>query len=126
MQFDPKELNEKDVYKLLIGFAEPRPIAWVSNISTDGIVNLAHFSFYNVAYRNSPMPCISIGPGVGVREGTEKDTLVNIRNQMEFVINVVSSYLGNEMQKTSGNFPSDVDEFSAKRVKKRPSKWNVS
>ncbi|MBD7965882.1 flavin reductase family protein [Fictibacillus norfolkensis] len=113
MQFDPKELNEKDVYKLLIGSVVPRPIAWVSTISTDGIVNLAPFSFFNVASRNPPMLCISIGPGVGEREGTEKDTLVNIRNQKEFVINVVPSYLGNEMQKTSENLPSDVDEFNA-------------
>ncbi|MED1863812.1 flavin reductase family protein [Fictibacillus nanhaiensis] len=113
MQFDPKELSEKDVYKLLIGSVVPRPIAWVSTISTEGVVNLAPFSFFNVASRNPPMLCISIGPGVGEREGTEKDTLVNIRNQKEFVINVVTSSLGNEMQKTSENLPSDVDEFEA-------------
>jgi flavin reductase (DIM6/NTAB) family NADH-FMN oxidoreductase RutF len=113
VQFDPKELTEKDVYKLLIGSVVPRPIAWVSTISTEGMVNLAPFSFFNVASRNPPMLCISIGPGVGEREGTEKDTLVNIRNQKEFVINVVPSSLGNEMQKTSENLPSNVDEFEA-------------
>jgi flavin reductase (DIM6/NTAB) family NADH-FMN oxidoreductase RutF len=113
VQFDPKELTEKDVYKLLIGSVVPRPIAWVSTISTEGVVNLAPFSFFNVASRNPPMLCISIGPGVGEREGTEKDTLVNIRNQKEFVINVVPSSLGNEMQKTSENLPSNVDEFEA-------------
>jgi flavin reductase (DIM6/NTAB) family NADH-FMN oxidoreductase RutF len=113
VQFDPKELTEKDVYKLLIGSVVPRPIAWVSTISTEGVVNLAPFSFFNVASRNPPMLCISIGPGVGEREGAEKDTLVNIRNQKEFVINVVPSSLGNEMQKTSENLPSDVDEFEA-------------
>jgi flavin reductase (DIM6/NTAB) family NADH-FMN oxidoreductase RutF len=113
VQFDPKELTEKDVYKLLIGSVVPRPIAWVSTISTEGVVNLAPFSFFNVASRNPPMLCISIGPGVGEREGTEKDTLVNIRNQKEFVINVVPSSLGNKMQKTSENLPSDVDEFEA-------------
>jgi len=113
VQFDPKELTEKDVYKLLIGSVVPRPIAWVSTISTEGVVNLAPFSFFNVASRNPPMLCISIGPGVGEREGTEKDTLVNIRNQKEFVINVVTSTLGNEMQKTSENLPSEVDEFEA-------------
>lgn len=133
MQFDPKDLTEKDVYKLLVGSVVPRPIAWVSTISTEGVVNLAPFSFFNVASRNPPMLCISIGPGVGEREGTEKDTLVNIRNQKEFVINVVTSTLGNEMQKTSENLPSDVDEFESaglttldstivkpKRVKKAP------
>jgi flavin reductase (DIM6/NTAB) family NADH-FMN oxidoreductase RutF len=113
VQFNPKELTEKDVYKLLVGSVVPRPIAWVSTISTEGVVNLAPFSFFNVASRNPPMLCISIGPGVGEREGTEKDTLVNIRNQKEFVINVVTSTLGNEMQKTSENLPSNVDEFEA-------------
>nr|WP_276531377.1 flavin reductase family protein [Fictibacillus nanhaiensis] len=106
-------MAEKDVYKLLIGSVVPRPIAWVSTISTEGVVNLAPFSFFNVASRNPPMLCISIGPGVGEREGTEKDTLVNIRNQKEFVINVVPSSLGNEMQKTSENLPSNFDEFKA-------------
>ncbi|MBH0157294.1 flavin reductase family protein [Fictibacillus sp. 5RED26] len=113
MQFDPKELTEKDVYKLLVGSVVPRPIAWVSTISKEGVVNLAPYSFFNVASRNPPMLCISIGPGVGEREGTEKDTLVNIRNQKEFVINVVTSTLGNEMQKTSENLPSEVDEVEA-------------
>nr|WP_231619563.1 flavin reductase family protein [Fictibacillus sp. 5RED26] len=106
-------MTEKDVYKLLVGSVVPRPIAWVSTISKEGVVNLAPYSFFNVASRNPPMLCISIGPGVGEREGTEKDTLVNIRNQKEFVINVVTSTLGNEMQKTSENLPSEVDEVEA-------------
>nr|WP_285876818.1 flavin reductase family protein [Fictibacillus phosphorivorans] len=106
-------MTEKDVYKLLVGSVVPRPIAWVSTISTEGVVNLAPFSFFNVASRNPPMLCISIGPGVGEREGTEKDTLVNIRNQKQFVINVVPSSLGNAMHKTSENLPSEVDEFKA-------------
>ncbi|MFC3884809.1 flavin reductase family protein [Bacillus songklensis] len=113
MQFDPTQLSTKEVYKLLIGSVVPRPIAWVSTISEDGSLNLAPFSFFTVASRQPPMLCISIGPGVGEREGTEKDTLVNIRSQKEFVINVVPSYLGNEMQKSSENFPSAVNEFEA-------------
>jgi flavin reductase (DIM6/NTAB) family NADH-FMN oxidoreductase RutF len=113
LEFDPTQLEEKHVYKLLSGSVVPRPIAWVSTISESGDLNLAPFSFFTVASRNPPMLCISIGPGVGEREGTEKDTLVNIRSQKEFVINVVPMYLGNQMAKSAENLPSTVDEFEA-------------
>jgi flavin reductase (DIM6/NTAB) family NADH-FMN oxidoreductase RutF len=133
MDFNPTELSEKEVYKLLSGSVVPRPIAWVSTISETGDLNLAPFSFFTVASRNPPMLCISVGPGVGEREGTEKDTLVNIRSQKEFVINIVTVELGNPMQKSSENLPTEINEFqaagvtpidshivSAKRVKDAP------
>ncbi|MEH7125835.1 flavin reductase family protein [Bacillus sp. JJ1503] len=113
MEFDPSKLGNKEVYKLLTGAVVPRPIAWVSTTSEEGELNLAPFSFFTVASRNPPMLCISIGPGVGEREGTEKDTLVNIRSQKEFVINIVTTPLVNEMQKSSENLPSHVNEFEA-------------
>ncbi|MBG9447724.1 flavin reductase [Cytobacillus firmus] len=112
MEFTPSKLGEKDVYKLLTGSVVPRPIAWVSTVSEEGDLNLAPFSFFTVASRNPPMLCISIGPGVGDREGTEKDTLVNIRATKEFVINVVPAPLGNSMQKSAENLPSDANEFA--------------
>lgn len=111
MKFNPDDLSTKEMYKLLTGSVVPRPIAWVSTISEDGVHNLAPFSFFTVASRQPPMLCISIGPGVGEREGTEKDTLVNIRSSKEFVINIVSTPLGNEMQKSSENLPANINEF---------------
>ncbi|MGF2618117.1 flavin reductase family protein [Rossellomorea vietnamensis] len=111
MEFDPSQLEVKEVYKLLSGSVVPRPIAWVSTISEEDELNLAPFSFFTVASRNPPMLCISVGPGVGEREGTEKDTLVNIRSQKEYVINVVPVSLGNPMQKSAENLPSSTDEF---------------
>ncbi|MFC7062406.1 flavin reductase family protein [Halobacillus seohaensis] len=111
MKFDPSELETKNVYKLLSGSVVPRPIAWVSSISEEGIRNLAPFSFFTVASRQPPMLCISIGPGVGARSGTIKDTLENIRSQKEFVINIASTPLGNEVQKSSENFAEEMDEF---------------
>lgn len=113
MKFNPSQISDKDVYKLLTGSVVPRPIAWVSTISENGILNLAPFSFFTVASRKPPMLCISVGPGVGEREGTEKDTLVNIRSQGEFVINIVPSSLGNEMHTSSKNYPDSVNEFEA-------------
>ncbi|SDJ26784.1 flavin reductase family protein [Salimicrobium halophilum] len=113
MKFNPENMETKSVYKLLTGAVVPRPIAWVSTISEEGVLNLSPFSFFTVASRQPPMLAISIGPGVGEREGTVKDTLENIKSGQEFVINVVPSALGNQMQKTSENLPPDVNEFSA-------------
>ena len=111
MDLTPSDLHAKDIYKLLTGSVVPRPIAWVSTMGEDGGLNLAPFSFFTVASIKPAILAISIGPGTGERLGTEKDTLVNIRSQNEFVINVVSSSLGNEMQKSAEDVPSDVDEF---------------
>ncbi|PPA69026.1 flavin reductase family protein [Jeotgalibacillus proteolyticus] len=111
MKFNPAQLEPKQVYKLLSGSVVPRPIAWVSTISKDETLNLSPFSFFTVASRQPPMLCISIGPGVGEREGTIKDTLTNIQNQKEFVINIVPTFLGNEMQQSAENVPSNVNEF---------------
>jgi flavin reductase (DIM6/NTAB) family NADH-FMN oxidoreductase RutF len=111
MIIDPSTLTTKDTYKLLIGSVVPRPIAWVSSINEEGTYNLAPFSFFTVASRQPPTLCISIGPGVGEREGTIKDTLMNIRTVKEFVINIVSFPLSNSMQKSSESFQPGVDEF---------------
>ncbi|MGG1686792.1 flavin reductase family protein [Pseudalkalibacillus sp. NRS-1564] len=111
MDVTPSDLKTKDIYKLLTGSVVPRPIAWVSTVSEDGVHNLAPFSFFTVASIRPTILAISIGPGTGEREGTDKDTLANIRSQQEFVINVVSSSLGNEMQKSAENVPAEVDEF---------------
>lgn len=112
MDVDLRTLETKNAYKLLTGSVVPRPIAWVSTIDEEGIFNLAPFSFFTVASRQPPMLCISIGPGVEKREGTLKDTLVNIQNAKEFVINIVPSRLGNAMQKSSENVEREVDEFA--------------
>lgn len=74
------------MYKLMIGSVVPRPIAWVSSKSKEGILNLAPFSFFTIASRTPPTLLLSIGPGVGERAGTIKDTLTNICEVGEFVI----------------------------------------
>ncbi|WP_350493463.1 flavin reductase family protein [Rossellomorea marisflavi] len=72
IEFNPSQLHDNQMYKLLSGSVVPRPIAWVSTISEAGGLNLAPFSFFTVASRNPPMLCFSIGPGVGERTGTER------------------------------------------------------
>ncbi|SDI00904.1 flavin reductase family protein [Alteribacillus bidgolensis] len=99
--FNPGELETQQMYKILIGSVVPRPIAWVSSKSKDGVLNLAPFSFFTVASRQPPTLAVSIGPGVQEREGTIKDTLTNIRETEEYVINVVPEALGNAMHESS-------------------------
>lgn len=112
MIIDPTKQTSKENYKLLIGSVLPRPIAWVSSVSSAGELNLAPFSFFTVASRNPPMLIFSIGEGVEERAGTVKDTLKNIREREEFVVNIVSAALANEMAKTGEHVAPDVDEFA--------------
>lgn len=110
MIIDPAELDTTSVYKLLVGAVVPRPIAWVSSRSRDGILNLAPYSFFNVASREPPMLVISIGPRTG-GEDYPKDTLTNLRDSQEFVVNIVSLTLANAMHESAINYPPEVDEF---------------
>ncbi|MDH5184498.1 MAG: flavin reductase family protein [Gammaproteobacteria bacterium] len=110
MIIDPNDIDTHSVYKLLAGSVVPRPIAWVSSRSHDGVLNLAPFSFFTVASREPPMLAISIGPRTG-GEDYAKDTLTNLRESQEFVINIVSLSLANAMHETAINHPPEVDEF---------------
>ena len=110
MIIDPSEIDTHSVYKLLAGSVVPRPIAWVSSSSKEGDLNLAPFSFFTVASREPPMLAISIGPRTG-GEDYAKDTLTNLRETQEFVINMVSVSLANAMNETAINHSPDVDEF---------------
>jgi flavin reductase (DIM6/NTAB) family NADH-FMN oxidoreductase RutF len=107
---DPSELDPQSVYKLLIGSVVPRPIAWTSTVNEHGVRNLAPFSFFTVASRQPPMLCISVGPRVDSNVPT-KDTLDNVEETGEFVVNIVSLSLSNTMYESSKNHPPEADEF---------------
>lgn len=112
MIIQPDELSKKDLYKLLIGSVVPRPIAWVSTVSKEGKYNLAPFSFYNVASTKPAILAISIGPSNAEDRGTDvKDTLANIRDTKDFVINVVTMPLANAMHESSMPYLPGEDEF---------------
>jgi flavin reductase (DIM6/NTAB) family NADH-FMN oxidoreductase RutF len=83
MIIDPDTLDPQSCYKLLIGSVVPRPIAWTSTVSREGVHNLVPFSFFTVASRNPPMLCISVGPRADQPPDT-KDTLSNITEMGEF------------------------------------------
>ncbi len=81
---------------------------------------MAPFSFFTVASRNPPTLLISIGPGVNEREGSIKDTLTNIREVGEFVINMVSEPLGEAMQCSSASVEPEKNEFELAGVTPQP------
>jgi flavin reductase (DIM6/NTAB) family NADH-FMN oxidoreductase RutF len=116
---DPRASNYQDVYKVLIGAIVPRPIAFVSTISPEGILNLAPFSFFTAISANPPLLCFCPTR----KSGTEplKDTLRNISATREFVVNVVSEDIAGQMNTTSGDFAADVDEFEAAGLTPIPS-----
>ena len=92
----------------MISAIVPRPIAWVSSIGNNGSLNLAPFSFFNGIGGNPPTLMIS----VGLRKGQPKDTLRNVQENGEFVVNMVSEALGPQMNLTAGEYDYEVDEFA--------------
>ena len=84
MRIDVSNTDVVAVYQMLVGLVTPRPIAWVTTISSQGVVNLAPFSFFNAFGANPPVVVFS--PTLK-RDGGKKDTLINIEANGEFVIN---------------------------------------
>ena len=109
MIIDPSTRDPFDVYRLLTGSILPRPIAFVSTRSSEGILNLAPFSFFTVISANPPVICFC--PMVRGGERPKKDTLVNIEATREFVVNIVSEDFCAKMNDCAGQYPPDVDEF---------------
>lgn len=105
---DPADLHPREAYRLLASVVIPRPIAWVSTRGADGSPNLAPFSFFNAVGGSPPTLAIS----VGARRGQPKDTLRNIQDTSEFVVNLVDESLAQAMNVSSGEYAHDVDEFS--------------
>ena len=108
----PTDLDPRAAYRLLISVVVPRPIGWTSTIGVDGTLNLAPFSFFN-AVSNMPL---TVMISVGQRKGALKDTLRNVQETGEFVINIVNEELATAMNETSGEWAYEVNEFDRARV----------
>lgn len=110
MTIDPGQHDPRQVYKLMIGAIVPRPIAFVSTVSKEGVRNLAPFSFFMGVCADPPIVAFSttLKPG-GDRK---KDTLRNVEDTGEFVVNVVTESIAEAMNACSGEYPPDVDEFA--------------
>ncbi|PZO39633.1 MAG: flavin reductase family protein [Pseudanabaena frigida] len=110
MHIDPKETSASDNYKLLTNLVVPRPIAWVTTQSIQGVVNLAPFSFFNAIGSNPLYLIISIG---NKDDGSMKDTAANIIANGEFVVNLVTEDLLMAMNISAANFPIEESELTA-------------
>ena len=107
MQFDPQELEQTAIYKLLTGAVIPRPIGWISSISENGILNLAPFSYFNAVGDDPPHVMFST-----VRSNnSNKDTLNNVLATKQFVVNMVTEDLAEQMNMTSQPIPANESEF---------------
>ena len=119
MIFDPTKIPFQATHKLIIGSIVPRPIAFVSTRSKDGKNNVAPFSYFNGVC--SKPPTIMFAPARRGWDGEEKDTLINIRDTEEFVVNIVSEPFAEKMVMCSTDFDSDVDEFIESNLTPVPS-----
>jgi len=116
LTIDPAVQAPHNNYKLLIGCIVPRPIAFVSTLSPEGVRNLAPFSFFNAVCGNPPV--VSFASGV---RHPPKDTLTNVRATGEFVVNIVTEEIAEKMNLTSGEYPADIDEFEIAGLTPMPS-----
>lgn len=107
MQFDPNQLEQSAIYKLVTGAIIPRPIGWISSISEDNIDNLAPFSYFNLVGDDPPHVMFSTVRG----NNSNKDTLNNVLANKQFVVNMVTEDLVEQMNKTSEAIPSNESEF---------------
>jgi flavin reductase (DIM6/NTAB) family NADH-FMN oxidoreductase RutF len=117
MQFDPNELEHSVIYKLLTGSIIPRPIGWISTVDENDINNLAPFSYFNAVGEDPPHIMFSTVRG----NNTNKDTLNNILYSGQFVVNMVTEELAEQMNTTSQSVASTVDEFQLANLTPVPS-----
>jgi len=99
----------RSLYPLLIGFINPRPIALVSSLSPQGVLNLAPFSFYNMVCARPPV--VMFAPGFH-RDGRPKDTLTNVRATGEFCIATVTEEIARQSVDCAADLPPDQSEFT--------------
>lgn len=105
---DPKDLTQRENYKLLIGSIIPRPVAVVSTQSADGIVNIAPFSFFNIV--NSEPVILSLA--IQRKEGGLKDTARNLLATKEAVVHILDQTNVQEANKTAALLPADQSELT--------------
>jgi flavin reductase (DIM6/NTAB) family NADH-FMN oxidoreductase RutF len=110
MELDLEGKYSKRAYSILASLVTPRPIAWVTTLGPDGVVNAAPFSFFNLLGANPPI--LGFCPG-DRDDGTPKDTARNIRLSHEFVVNLVDEKIAEAMNRTAASLPYGVSELQS-------------
>ena len=109
LSIDPTQIATKDLHQYILSAVAPRPIAFASTISVDGAPNLAPYSFFN-AFSSNP-PILIFSSNRRVSNNTTKDTLKNVQDTGEVVINVVSHRISRQMAVASIEYAPEIDEF---------------
>ena len=118
MFYEPKDGHglPHDPFKAIVA---PRPIAWVSSLSAEGVPNLAPFSYFNAVSDDPPMVMLSFSPPT---PNLAKDTRANILATKDFVTHIVPHAMREAMNETSGPYGPEVDEFERAGLAKAPSR----
>lgn len=106
LSIDPHTKTERENYKFLIGSIIPRPVAFVTSVSEEGVLNGAPFSYFNIVSSNPPMISLSIQRS----EGSKKDTARNILNSKEFVVHIVDEQNVEKINTTAASLPPNQSE----------------
>ncbi|MDQ0269063.1 flavin reductase family protein [Cytobacillus purgationiresistens] len=114
---DPEALTERENYKLLTGSIIPRPIAFVTSQSEEGIINAAPFSFFNIVSSNPPMVSLSIAR----KQEKMKDTARNITALKEFVVHIVDNENVRKINETAASLPPEQSELDIAELNSIPS-----
>jgi flavin reductase (DIM6/NTAB) family NADH-FMN oxidoreductase RutF len=117
MIIDADDLDVEHAYKLLIATIVPRPIGWISTLSSEGVANLAPLSFFTVVGQKPPILSLTMQHRPN---GALKDSFVNIRDTGEFVTNLVTLGVAGAMHKSATEFAPEVDEFERVGLEKAP------
>ncbi|GAA0659459.1 flavin reductase family protein [Kitasatospora atroaurantiaca] len=113
VDFDPQTMGRDAFYRLLTAVVVPRPIAWVSTVSADGVDNLAPHSFFTISCVEPPIvQFTSVG---------RKDSLRNVEATGEFVVNLAPEALFEQINATATDFPAEQGEFEAVGIEPEPS-----
>jgi hypothetical protein len=118
MEIDLRALPARDAYGWMSSLITPRPIAWVSTLDAAGRSNLAPFSFFNGVTANPPT--LLFIP-VNLRDGSKKDTLLNLEEIPECVVHIVPRALADQMNACAARLPRGESEFAAFGIEAAPS-----
>src|ERR1700720_1554032 len=118
MLIDVRSADKVAVYRALVTVVTPRPIAWVTTVNVQGRVNLAPFSFFNAFGANPPVVVFS---PVLRRDGSKKDTLLNVEATGEFVVNAAVESLAEQINLSSKEIAPDESEVNLTGLTTRPS-----
>lgn len=119
MLLEMKTLSPMERYRVLSSTVTPRPIAWVTSVSTNGVPNASPFSFFNMVGNDPPL--LAIGFLADPFSGKIKDTPTNILATGEFVVNLVSENDAEAMNVTSADAPPEIDELELAAIDVLPS-----